>query len=223
MIVLEAQRVCKYYRQGTATEVRAVDEVSLAIRQGAFAVLSGSSGSGKTTLLALLGALDRPSRGEILFTGRSLCKLSDAELTRVRRRIGFIFQDFALLPRLPIWETVTSGLIPLGIGRQARHDRAKSLLTRVGLGAAAHARPEELSGGEQQRVAVARALAGEPEVVLADEPTSNLDPEAGRQLLALLQAIHAEGRTILIATHDPRLIAASEEVYHLEAGRLTAR
>jgi putative ABC transport system ATP-binding protein len=221
MTVVETRRVCKYYREGTPAEVRAVEEASLAIPRGGFVVLSGPSGSGKTTLLALLGALERPTRGEILFGGRDLSGLADAELARVRRRIGFVFQDFALLPRLPVWQNVTYALIPRGIPRAERLERARSLLTRFGLEGKIQARPEELSGGEQQRVAVVRALMGEPNILLADEPTSNLDVAAGSQLLALFKEIQAAGTTIVVASHDRHWTAPATDCYHLAAGRVS--
>jgi putative ABC transport system ATP-binding protein len=218
--IVEARQVCKYYRQGTPAEVRAVDGVSLPIRHGSFVVLSGPSGSGKTTLLALLGALERPTRGDILFGGRDLTRLADTELARVRRRIGFVFQDFALLPRLPVWQNVTYGLIPRGTPRQERLDHARSLLARFGLETKLQACPEELSGGELQRVAVVRALMGQPEILLADEPTSNLDPAAGSQLLAHFRDIHASGTTIVVATHDPLWRTLATDFYEMTAGRL---
>ena len=178
------------------------------------------AGSGKTTLLALLGALDRPTRGVIYFDGRDLGRLSEAERTRVRRRMGFIFQGFSLVARLPAWENVTYPLIPRGVLRSERRRRAVELMVRLGLGDRLAARPEELSGGEQQRVAVARALAGEPEVLIADEPTSHLDPQAADQVIALLRELHARGVTILAATHDPCLIATAEVGFQMVDGRI---
>jgi putative ABC transport system ATP-binding protein len=219
--VVEARRVSRYYRQGTPAEVRAVDDVSLRVERGSFVVLSGPSGSGKTTLLALLGALERPTCGEIRFAGRDLSRLADAELARVRRNIGFVFQDFALIPRLPIWQNITYGLIPRGIARQERLNQARFLLTRFGLESKLRAHPEELSGGEQQRVAVVRALIGQPQILLADEPTSNLDPAAGAQVLAHFQEIHAAGTTIVVATHDPEWATLKTDLYQMGAGHLT--
>jgi putative ABC transport system ATP-binding protein len=220
MPVLEAKALCKYYRQGMRAEVRALDGVSLTITAGSFTVATGPSGSGKTTLLALVGALDRPTRGEVLFDGRDLGQFSDAERTRVRRRMGFIFQSFALVARLPAWENVTYPLIPRGVSRSERLRRATELLTRLGLGDRMHARPEELSGGEQQRIAIARAFAGDPEFILADEPTSNLDAQTAEIFVTLLHERHAGGATVFMASHDPRLIDAADMVHRLEAGRL---
>jgi putative ABC transport system ATP-binding protein len=220
MRLLEARMLCKYYRQGSRAEVRAVDGVTLAVAAGSYVAATGPSGSGKSTLLALLGALERPTRGEVLFDGRDTTKLSDAERTRTRRRMGFIFQSFALIARLCVWENVTYPLIPRGVPRPERYRRAVELLTRLGLGDRLAARPEELSGGEQQRVAVARALAGEPEVLIADEPTSNLDPQTAEVVATLLRERHSRGTTILVASHDPRLIASAEVVYEMQSGHL---
>lgn len=222
MSLLEARQVCKYFREGSAAEVRALLEVSLSIAPGSFAVLTGPSGSGKTTLLALLGALERPSRGQLLFAGRELSRCSDVELARLRRRMGFIFQNFALLPNLPAWENITYPLIPRGVPRAQRYERARALLTRFGMPDKLAMRPKELSGGEQQRVAVARALAGQPEVLLADEPTSNLDRTTGQVLVSVLKEVHNEGKTLLVCSHDPQIITLATRVYELEAGRLKA-
>ncbi|HKB03982.1 MAG TPA: ABC transporter ATP-binding protein [Gemmataceae bacterium] len=217
--VLEARNLSKSYRRG-ATEVRALTDVSLTIPAGSFILLTGPSGSGKTTLLALLAALDRPSSGTVLFAGRDLSAHSDVGLARVRRRLGFIAQDFALIPGLSAWENVTYPLIPRGVRRAERRGVAAELLTRLGLLDRLNARPRELSGGEQQRVAVARALAGRAEVVLADEPTSNLDEATARGVIELLAEVHRDGRTVVVATHDPRLTALATAKYELAAGRL---
>jgi putative ABC transport system ATP-binding protein len=219
-VILEAQDLCKYFRKGTAQEVRALQGVSLIIAQGTFVALRGASGSGKTTLLALLGALERPSSGRVLFLGRDLSSYSDMGLARARRRMGFVFQDFSLIPALPVWENVTYPLIPRGVSRAARYGRARSLLARFGLEDKVGARPGELSGGEQQRVALARALAGEPEVIFADEPTSNLDPEAGMRVLTILRELHAERRTVIVASHEPGVLELAGKVHELEQGRL---
>jgi putative ABC transport system ATP-binding protein len=220
MAILEARNVCKEYRQGTAGVVRALDDVSLTIARGSLTALRGPSGSGKTTLLALLGALDRPSRGQVLLEGQDLSGYSDVALARVRRRFGFIFQSFSLIAGLPVWENITYPLIPRGMARARRRALAETLLGRLGLASRLSARPEELSGGEQQRVAIARALAGQPEVLFADEPTSNLDPQASRVLAGLLREIHGDGTTLVIASHDPELIDLATEVYELQAGTL---
>jgi ABC-type lipoprotein export system ATPase subunit len=216
MLLFETRSLCKYYR----AEVRALDDVSLGIERGSFTVVTGASGSGKTTLLALLGALERPTRGDVLFDGRNLRDCSDAELARVRRRVGFVFQDFALIPSLTVGENITYPLIPRGVPWTERQRRAGELLARFGLENRLHAPARDLSGGERQRVAVARALAGQPEAILADEPTSNLDPHTAATLLAIIQERHAAGTTVVLASHDPRLIAVATRMYQLERGRL---
>ncbi len=220
MLLFEARSLCKHYRAGTGREVRALDEVSLGVERGSFGVVIGPSGSGKTTLLALLGALEAPSRGEALFEGKNLRECSDVELARVRRRMGFVFQDFALIPNLSAGENVTYPLIPRRVPWSERQRRAREWLSRFGMADKQDVRAGELSGGEQQRVAIARALAGHPEVVLADEPTSNLDPEAGRALLASFQELHAEGKTVVLASHDPQVCALATLVIELEGGKL---
>jgi putative ABC transport system ATP-binding protein len=222
MSILEARQLCKFYRAGSTAEVRALQDVSLEVPAGSFTLLTGPSGSGKTTLLALLGGLERPTRGQVLFAGRDLSACSDVELARLRRRMGFVFQDFALVPGLPAWENVTYPLIPRGVSRAERFRRARELLGGFGLADKLAARPPELSGGEQQRVAVARALAGRPEVLLADEPTSNLDEESGRAVVDLLRQAHGEGTTVVVSSHDPRLVAVAARVCELGAGRLEA-
>jgi len=220
MALLEARNVCKFYRSGSRAEVHALQDVSLTIPRGSFTALTGPSGSGKTTLLALLGALERPTRGQVFFEERDLSSCSDVALARVRRRMGFIFQDFSLIPNLPVWENITYPLIPRGVPGRRRHELAQSLLGRLGIADKLAARPQELSGGEQQRVAVARALAGEPEVLFADEPTSNLDPAAALELVAFLREYHAGGKTVVVSTHDPQLVALATVVHELRAGQL---
>ena len=216
MPALEARSLCKYYGQS----VRALDDVSLVVATGSFTAVTGPSGSGKTTLLTLLGALDFPTKGTVLFDGRDLGRCSDAERTRIRRRMGFTFQSFSLVARLPVWENITYPLIPRGVNRTERYRRAVDLLTRLGLGDRMMAKPEELSGGEQQRVALARALAGNPEVIIADEPTSNLDPLTADIVASMLREQHARGVTVIIASHDPQLLEAADAVHRMEGGRI---
>jgi putative ABC transport system ATP-binding protein len=223
MVQIEVRQVDKYFREASPSEVRALQEVSLAIEPGSFTFLTGPSGSGKTTLLALLGALDRPTRGQIYFAGQDLSGCSDVELARIRRRLGFVFQDFSLIPNLPVWENITYPLVPRGIRRRDRLQRAVELLGRLNLDTKLFARPQELSGGEQQRVAVARALAGDPEVMLADEPTSNLDAEAALGLMSILKAIHSQGKTVILSSHDPQWLSLATKSYELQGGRLRAR
>jgi putative ABC transport system ATP-binding protein len=216
MPVVEARAVSKSYGTG----VQALKDVSLSVAAGSFIAITGPSGSGKTTLLALTGALDYPTKGTVFFDGRDLGRCSDAERTRVRRRMGFAFQSFALISRLAVWENITYPLIPRGVPRVERYRIAVELLTRLDLANRLMALPEELSGGEQQRVAFARALAGDPEVLIADEPTSNLDPQTAEVVAMMLRERHARGATVLVSSHDPKLLAAGGSVYRMEAGRL---
>ena len=221
MCILETRGLCKHFRAGSRAEVRALDEVSLAIPPQSFAVLTGPSGSGKTTLLALLGALERPTRGQVLFQGRELGGCSDAELARVRRRIGFVFQNFSLIPNLPVWENVTYPLIPRGVRRHQREERARTLLTQFGLAAKFWSRPRELSGGEQQRVAIARALINDPALILADEPTGNLDDENADKIIELLEnACRKHGKTLILVAHERGLSCQVDRIFELRAGSL---
>jgi putative ABC transport system ATP-binding protein len=221
MGLFETRSLCKYYRTSARAEVRALDDVSLSIERGSITVVSGPSGSGKTTLLALLGALERPTRGRVFFDGDNLADCSGMQLARVRRRLGFIFQDFALVPSLTAEENITYPLIPRGMKRAERCRRAREWLARFGMEGMLKARARSLSGGEQQRVAIARALAGQPEAVLADEPTSNLDPGNADVFLALVRQLHAEGKTVVISSHDPDVIALATHHIELEAGKLS--
>lgn len=218
--LFEATLVSRIYRRGTPREVRAVDGVSLAVERGTCWALTGPSGSGKSTLLALLGGLDRPTTGEVRFAGESLASLSDVGLARVRRRLGFVFQSFSLLPRLAVWENVTYPLVPRGVRRGERLRLAEKFLGPLGLADRLQEPAETLSGGEQQRVAVARALIGRPEAVLADEPTSQLDPLAADGIRQLLGQLVNDGVTLVLATHEPKLMALATHVAAIEAGRL---
>ncbi|MET0342385.1 MAG: ABC transporter ATP-binding protein [Polyangiales bacterium] len=197
-----------------------LSDVDLSIRRGEFVALMGPSGSGKSTLLGLLAGLDRPSAGTVRLAGAALERLDEDALAELRRvRVGFVFQDFRLIASLTARENV---LVPLELGRIP--DAAKkcdAMLARVGLAARAHHRPAQLSGGEQQRVALARAFAKRPEVLLADEPTGNLDARTGESVLALLLALRAEaGSTLVVVTHDPAVAARADRTLRMEAGRL---
>jgi putative ABC transport system ATP-binding protein len=220
MLLYQTRALCKYYRGGPRGEVRALDDVSLGVELGSLTVVAGPSGSGKTTLLALLGALERPTRGQVLFEGDNLGDGSDMHLARLRRRMGFVFQDFSLIPNLSAEANITYPLVPRGVPRAERRRRARELLTRFGMEDRLAAPARELSGGEQQRVAIARALAGRPDVLLADEPTSNLDAEAARELLAVFREVHAEGGTVILSSHDPRVLDQATHFYELDKGRL---
>jgi putative ABC transport system ATP-binding protein len=219
VLVFETQSLCKMYRATARGEVKALDDVSLGVGRGSITVIRGPSGSGKTTLLALLGALERPTRGNILFEDRHLGKCSDVELARIRRRMGFVFQDFSLIPNLTVEENITYPLIPRGVARRERAQRARELLARFGLESALYARARELSGGEQQRVAMSRALAGRPEVVLADEPTSNLDADITATILAIFKELHERGATLVVSSHDPRVVELATCTHELQKGR----
>jgi putative ABC transport system ATP-binding protein len=205
MPLFELHNVCKFFRARSKREIRALDNISLSVPQGAFAIVRGPSGSGKTTLLALLGGMQRATKGKVFFDGQDLTQSSDTELARVRRRMGFIFQHFALIPSLSIWENITYPLIPRGVGRGKRYAIAQNLLGRLGLDRVQEL-PGQLSGGEQQRVAIARALVGEPQVLLADEPTSNLDADAGEILKSILEEFRCAGKTVIVSTQDPVLL-----------------
>ncbi len=208
MSLLETKEVSKIYRMGS-TEVAALDRVSLAVAAGEFVGIQGTSGSGKSTLLNMLGGLDQPTSGEVLFDCKSLTPFSKKEMARYRRRsVGMIFQNFNLIPAMTAAENVSLALAFGGLRGKQRDERAEELLERVGLKERMTHRPSELSGGEQQRVAIARALANRPRVLLADEPTGNLDSTRAEELLALLrQMVESDGLTILMVTHDRELAA----------------
>ena len=218
---LETRELTKVYGEGE-TAVRALDGVSLQVDGGGMVAVMGPSGSGKSTLLHMLGALDTPTSGEILLGGERYDGLGDAGLTRLRRdRIGFVFQFFNLLPSLSAEENVLLPALIAGRRDEAIRDRARRLLERVGLGERGHHRPSELSGGEQQRVSIARALLTEPEIVLADEPTGNLDTRSSGEVLELLRELNeAEGQTLVIVTHEPAAAPVAGRVLFLRDGRL---
>ena len=220
--LIETQQLCRYFRRGSSREVRAVDNVSFKIPGGSFVVLVGPSGSGKTTLLSLLGLLDRPTSGSLILGGRDLAGCSDYELARLRRRMGFLFQDFALLPKLNVLDNISYPLIPRGGNRKQRMEVALKWLDRLGLVSQAGSRPNEISGGECQRVALARALAGDPEILLADEPTSNLDQESSQTVQDLLSQLHEAGMTCVLATHDKAFLSLATQVFHLRGGQLVS-
>jgi putative ABC transport system ATP-binding protein len=218
---LETRELSKVYGSGE-TAVHALDRVSIEVGRGQMVAIMGPSGSGKSTLLHMLGALDTPSSGEILLGGQRYDGLGDAALTRLRRdRIGFVFQFFNLLPSLSAEENVLLPALIAGRRDDAVGERARSLLERVGLGRRADHLPAELSGGEQQRTSIARALLTEPEIVLADEPTGNLDSRSSSEVLELLRELSdAEGQTVVLVTHDPAAAAIAERVLFLRDGRL---
>jgi putative ABC transport system ATP-binding protein len=198
----------------------ALEDVSIAVGRGEFVALTGPSGGGKTTLLSLLGALDHPSAGRVLFDGSEVARLSASAQSRLRRRIGVVFQGSPMLARLPLWENVTYPLVPRGAAAGERRAIAARLLESLGLGDRIDSRPEELSGGERRRVGVARALAGEPDLLLADEPTSDLDPDHAAVVRAIFDDFRAGGGTVVMATHDPDRDARYARIVRLESGRV---
>ena len=216
--MIELHKVRKSYRQGE-NEVHALRDVTLHIDRGEFLSIMGPSGSGKSTLLNLIGGLDQPTSGEVFLTGKPLHAITDHELTLIRRReIGYIFQAFNLLPLLTAEENVGLPLLIDGLSAPRVKARATDLLRRVGLGDRTRHRPEQLSGGEMQRVAIARALVTEPSVILADEPTGNLDSHTSEEIFLLLRALNDQGQTIVMVTHDPKAAAYGSRVVTLRDG-----
>jgi putative ABC transport system ATP-binding protein len=217
----EVREVSKWFVKGP-TIVRAVDAVNLTIDAGEFVALEGPSGSGKTTLLQLLGALDRPSDGSVSFEGRDLATLRDIELAQLRlTAFGFVFQQFNLIPTLSALQNVEVALAPAGVAGAALRERAGALLAEVGLAERAAHLPAQLSGGEQQRVAIARALATEPRVILADEPTGNLDSATGADVIELLAGLAAQrGATVIVATHDAGLAQRAPRRLAMRDGKI---
>jgi putative ABC transport system ATP-binding protein len=204
-------------------EVPALDDVSLRIQPGEFVAIVGPSGSGKSTMMNILGCLDRPTHGSYHLAGAPIAELDDDSLARLRSRtIGFVFQSYNLLPRTTALENVATPLLYQGVRRTERLRRARATLERLGLGDRVDHEPTELSGGQQQRVALARALVTEPALILADEPTGNLDSHAGAEVTALLRELHRSGRTVVLITHEPDVAATADRQIHLLDGRLAA-
>src|SRR5258707_11903412 len=217
--MIEAEDISKTYPRGDGETVEALKKVSFQIAPGEFVAVRGASGSGKSTLLNLLGCLDRPSSGSYRLDGEDVTRYSDKQLARIRNaRIGLVFQSFNLLPRTTALENVEMPMV-YGDGHVDRR-RAISALDRVGLAARANHFASELSGGEQQRVAIARALINNPALILADEPTGNLDLNAGREIMRLLEDLHGEGRTILLVTHDDAIAASASREIQLHDGKI---
>jgi putative ABC transport system ATP-binding protein len=216
--VIETADLAKHYKMGGET-VRALDGVSIAIRRGEMAAILGSSGSGKSTLMNILGCLDTPTSGEYRLMGENVASLSSNRLAEIRnKRIGFVFQQFHLLPRMSALENVEVPLLYSG-GRDSRA-KARRALESVGLGDRMGHEPNQLSGGQRQRVAVARALVNEPDLLLCDEPTGNLDTRTSEEIMGLFKDIHRRGGTVLIITHEPDIAAQCERAIHVRDGRV---
>jgi len=219
--IVELREVTKHYRQG-ALEVRALRGLTLSVAKGEFTAICGPSGSGKTTALNLIGALDRPTSGSVALEGRDLGPLSRRVLSHLRRdRIGFVFQAYNLMPVLTAYENAEIVLSLQGIEASARRERVMGLLAEVGLEGLEGRRPDELSGGQQQRVAIARAIASSPAVVLADEPTANVDSATAEKLLDIMQKLNRDrGVTFLFSTHDPRVMERARRLVRIVDGRV---
>jgi putative ABC transport system ATP-binding protein len=220
--IIALEGVSRTYTSGRLS-VPALVSVDLRINRGEFVAIIGPSGSGKSTMMNILGCLDRPTEGRYVLDGTPVDTLDDDGLARLRSRsIGFVFQSYNLLPRTSALDNVATPLMYQGIPRRERHARAKAVLERLGLGDRLHHEPTELSGGQQQRVGIARALVTEPAILLADEPTGNLDSHSGAEVIELFHDLHATGRTIILITHDPEVAAVADRQIHIRDGRIAA-
>jgi putative ABC transport system ATP-binding protein len=220
--MIRTEHLTKIYRMGD-TEVYALNDVNLEIKEAEFVAVIGPSGSGKSTLLNMIGCLDKPTSGSVYIDNVNTATLNENQLAEIRRKkIGFIFQQFNLVHTLNAVENVALPLFFSGVPRDLRLKRAAELLESVGLGNRVHHKPAELSGGQQQRVAIARALSNDPEVVIADEPTGNVDTETGNTIMDVLQGLNKEGRTIIVVTHDPEIAARATRTQRMRDGKLLA-
>ena len=218
--VIHVEELVREYPMG-GEKVLALRGLTLSIRRNEYVAIMGPSGSGKSTLMNLLGCLDTPSGGDYWLNGQEVSRLTDDALARVRNKeIGFVFQTFNLLPRASALHNVELPLVYAGVGSRERRERAVRALTRVGLQNRMHHRPNELSGGQRQRVAIARALVNEPSLLLADEPTGNLDSTTSEEIMRVFSELHAQGQTIVVVTHEPSIAAHAERVVVLRDGRL---
>lgn len=218
--LVEIKDVCKIYNPGE-NEVRALDHVSLTIDEQEFVAIIGHSGSGKSTLMNMLGCLDVPTSGEYWLHGQDVSALSDDELSDIRNReIGFIFQGFNLIPNLTALENVELSLIYRGVSKSVREELSVEALKKVGLEHRMDHKPSEMSGGQQQRVAIARAIAQAPPVILADEPTGNLDSNSTKEIMDILKGLHKEGRTVILITHDNEIAAQAKRVIKIRDGKI---
>ncbi len=222
--ILQVKKVSKIYQLEGVT-VNALTEVNLEIKKGEFVALVGPSGSGKSTLMHLIGALDTPSLGQVLIDGENIGGLSETELAKIRnQKIGFIFQQFNLLAKTSAIHNVEIPLIYAGIADdEARAEKAKAILEKLGLGDRLQNHPNQLSGGQQQRVAIARALINHPSIILADEPTGNLDTKTGEQILEIFRDLHQEGNTIIMVTHDPGLAKKADRQIYIKDGEIVKK
>ena len=217
--ILETRNLCKYYGSGDNT-VKAADNINIRIAQGEFVTIVGKSGSGKSTLLHMLGALDRPTSGQVILAGRDIAGFNENELAKIRRRrIGFIFQAFNLVPSLNVWENI---VLPLGLnGRKADRKFVMDVLRTLSLEEKVHSLPNTLSGGQQQRTAIARAIAAKPSIILADEPTGNLDTRTGDEVMALLKlSAKKYGQTLVVITHNEDIAQMADRTIVIEDGRV---
>ncbi len=218
--VISIRGLSKFYQMGT-TEVKALNSVDLDIYKNEFVALMGASGSGKSTLMNLLGCLDSPTAGEYHLSGENVSEFDDNELAAIRnKRIGFVFQTFNLLPRLTALENVALPLVYAGLSKEQRLEKARRVLENVGLGDRVEHRPNELSGGQRQRVAVARALVNDPAIILADEPTGNLDSKTSLEIMDMFEKLHQQGNTIILVTHEPDIAEYAKRIVKLRDGEV---
>ena len=222
MSLIELKKISRHYQMGEEL-IRALDEIDLTIERNEYVMFIGSSGSGKSTVMNIVGCLDTPTSGTYLLNGNNVEGLDENALAEIRNReIGFIFQTFNLLPRADALQNVELPLIYSGAPRKIRHEKARRALDAVGLGDRMHHRPNEMSGGQRQRVAIARALVNEPSLLLADEPTGNLDSKTGQEILTLIDTLHSQGNTILLVTHEEELAAHAARVVRLRDGKIVS-
>ena len=218
--MITLQKLMKIYQMGDST-VHALDGVSLFIGQGEFVAITGPSGSGKSTLMNILGCLDRPTSGSYQLDGAEVATLNDDQLALTRnKKIGFVFQNFNLLPRISALHNIALPLVYAGVAEKERLDRSLTVLTKVGLAERRDHRPNELSGGQRQRIAIARALVNDPAILIADEPTGNLDTKSSLEIMDIFCDLHKQGRTIIMVTHEPDIAAYAERVVHVRDGRI---
>jgi putative ABC transport system ATP-binding protein len=220
MALIETRDLWKTYVMGEE-EIHALRGVSIAIQRGEYVAIMGPSGSGKSTLMNLIGCLDTPSKGSYLLNEKEVAAMNDDELARIRNEeIGFVFQTFNLLPRATALHNVELPLVYAGISGKTRVERAKAALDKVELSSRAGHRPNELSGGQRQRVAIARALVNDPSILLADEPTGNLDSKTGTEIMGVFERLHGAGNTIVLVTHEPDIAAYAHRVIHIRDGQV---